>query len=521
MANWELSLVTKVIDTGEFRVALREQIAGQVFHTAEAHAIWVYVDEIYRTKGKIPTRAMVKSVFPRVKLPTDVPDDLAVLCDHVRKGHLSTELQKYAMEISELAPTSPEEAAARLSTAATVIAQSSRVGDDLILDQNVTEARREYELNKRLRLANKVLGIEYPWKPMTVESNGMMPEEFILFYGRPKNMKTFITCHVAADVYFRQHRKVLFFTKEMSPAQIRARVLCSIAKIDYRDYRKGMIPEDQEEEFFEVMEGLRIHGKKSVVEHGRRKESMFIIASDTRSDGGGVTALSAMIEQYEPDIVFVDGIYLMRDDRKGERSRDWKNVANITSDLKNAATHYKIPIVGNTQANRLADDKKKGGGLRDLAFSDAAGQDADLIIRVQKSVDDNNQPILNLVVSGSREFALDGIVIGAEPCVDFDFKFIKRDKATPKEQREEAKAQAVEAAHTAKLERGDENKSFGTREVKAKGVARDPNSRIRRAQRNRPHAEEVVEPEEGSNERTRARDKGDTAGGDDERIRAR
>lgn len=518
MANWELNLVTKIIDTGDFKVAMRERIASQVLHTAEARSVWNYIDEIYSTKGKIPTREMVKSIFPRVKLPENVPDDLAVLCDHVRKGHLSTELQKYALEINELAPTSPEEAAARLATAATVIAQSSRVGDDLILDQSVEEARREYELNKKLRLSNRVLGIEYPWEPMTMESNGMMPGEFILFYGRPKSMKTFITCHVAADVYFRQHRKVLFFTKEMSPAQIRARVLCSIGGIDYSDYRKGMLPEDKEEKFFKVMEGLRTHGQDSVVEHGRRKEAMFIIASDTRAEGGGVNALSAMIEQYEPDVVFVDGIYLMRDDRKGERSRDWKNVANITGDLKTAATRYKIPIVGNTQANRMAEDKKKGGGLRDLAFSDAAGQDADLIIRVQKGVDDDNQRILDLVVSGSREFALDGIVIGAEPCVNFNFIRIKREKATPKEQREDAKAQAAEAAQSVKLERGEENRSFGTREVKPKGLAHDPSSRIKRAQKNRPHA---AEPEEGLEGRTRARDRVGKTGGGDERIRAR
>lgn len=37
--------------------------------TNDASAVWVYIDEIYRTKGTIPTREMIQEVFPRVKLP--------------------------------------------------------------------------------------------------------------------------------------------------------------------------------------------------------------------------------------------------------------------------------------------------------------------------------------------------------------------------------------------------------------------------------------------------------------------
>jgi replicative DNA helicase len=517
MANWELKLVTKIIDDNDMKTANRQQIRVETFHTAEARSIWTYLDEIYRTKSKLPTRDMVKSMFQTIRLPDRVPDDLEVLCDHVRKGHLSAEIQKYALEISELAPSSPEEAAARLSAASTLISQTARVGEDHILSNEMDEAKREYSLNKKLRMSGRVLGIAYPWDAMTLESGGMMGGEFILFYGRPKTMKTFITCHVAAHAYFVQHRKVLFFTREMSPEQIRARVLCSISGIDYNDYRKGQIPEKEETEFFRIMTKMRQHEQDSVVKHGRKNESMFVIASDTREEGGGISSLKGMIEQYEPDIVFVDGIYLMRDDRKGERSRDWKAVSNITSDLKQVARHYKIPVVGNTQANRLAEDKRKGGGLRDLAFSDSAGQDADLIIRVQKGMDDDNKPTLTLAVSGAREFALEGIVVGAEPCNDFEFVRILKEKATPQEQRDDAKAQAAEMAHSVKVERGHENRSFNTRQVKPKGLAHDPESRVRRAQKNRPHAPT----EENVDARTRARDRHQDVEELSERTRAR
>jgi replicative DNA helicase len=496
MANWEIQLVTKVLDTGELKTAIKERITSDTLHTQDARAIWAYIHEAYKTKGKVPTREMVRDIFPRIHLPEKVTDELVLLCDHVRKGHLSTELKRWSVEVSEMAESDPEAAAAHLSQANSRVSQHALIGEDIHLADSSEEVKREYLLTKRLKSSGKSLGIDYPWAPFNKESMGMRPGEFILLYGRPKNMKTFILCYMAAHAYFIQHRRVLFLTMEMSPKQIIGRVLCCGAKVDYGEYKQGELNEEKEQQIFGMMASLHEHEKSSVTTHGRRREATFVVASNSSTEGGGISSLQALIEQYEPDLVCVDGIYLLKDDRTNQRSRDWKNVANITSDLKQTAQRYKIPLIGTSQANRLADDKKKGGDLRDVSFSDAGGQDADLIVRTDFGSDENGNDHVNLIVAGSREFALHGIRIHGYPCTNFEFSGILKGKTSEKDQAKEALATGHEFAAKEKLERGVELRKFNSRPML-------PENRLARAQKRRDYA--VVDEDEPAVEEFRSR----------------
>jgi len=123
--------------------------------------------------------------------------------------------------------------------------------------------------------------------------------------------------------------------------------------------------------------------------------------------------------------VFVDGMYLMKDDRTKSRSVDWKNITHISQDLKITSQDFDIPIIGITQANRAA-DKSKGEDLTELAYADALGQDADAVFRVSRvvRVDENTKQKrteLFLKAPGLREGEFDGIVLEAHPAIDFRY----------------------------------------------------------------------------------------------------
>jgi replicative DNA helicase len=464
MTNWELKLIAKILDTGDLKTPIKERIIADVFHHPDARAVFDYVHAEYKDKGAVPTLEMVEHTFPRVRIPAEVREELVSLCDHVRKMHLATEIKQASLEASELAESDPDAALASFTSKGTRLAGMARGGEEVSITEGGEEMKRKYDLMKKLRRTGQTLGIEYPWEILNQESMGMLPGEFILFYGRPKSLKTFVTCHIAAHAYFKSHRRVLFFTTEMRPEQIQARVLCSIAKEDYGFYRRGEMDIQREEEFFTIAEGLRTHGQTSVKDHGRSKAADFIIAADTRAEGASLPFLQSLAEQYSPDIIFIDGIYHMRDDQSGQR-RDWKSVAGITTGLKMMAQRLGIPIVANTQANRSGEDQRnKGKNLSDVAFSDASGQDADLIIKIIKEYDTDGTRIINLLISGAREFALDGIVIGGTPCTDFTFKRIIKDhKETPEEAEEEARSKAgTFAAQTAKLNSGTSERKYSS-----------------------------------------------------------
>ena len=82
------------------------------------------------------------------------------------------------------------------------------------------------------------------------------------------------------------------------------------------------------------------------------KQQMWIIGDE---DGMGVTSIAAKIQRYRPSIVYIDGGYLLDDDRRAKEG--WEKFKNICHDLKKLALREKIPIVMSHQFT------KEGKGL--------------------------------------------------------------------------------------------------------------------------------------------------------------
>jgi replicative DNA helicase len=418
MINWEHQLVTKIIETGDIKTAIKGKVSIEVLKSSETRAIFKFLFEGYLARGSVPSKAMVEEVFPKFKFPK-VEEELPHICDFLIKSYIAGELRKAAAEASELSDSNPVEAADVLNSSVIKLLSLSNTSKCVDLASSMADVKRDYEINKELLKTGKVRGIAFPWPTLTRESMGMIGGDFVMFYGRMGTMKSWMLCHMAAHAYAKSHKRVLMFTREMPPELVRGRVLCSIAEVDYSAYKKSQLEPSIEKEFFAIADQLTIEEKNSKEKYGTRRHKQLIITADDRSEGGGISSLQAMIEEHDPDIVFIDGIYLMRDDRQKIKSREWKNIANITSDIKMLARRFDIPIVGNSQANRMADDKKRGNDMRDLSFSDAVGQDPDLVIRTALDAEPNGEKVLKLIIGKAREFSLEGLVIGAQPATDF------------------------------------------------------------------------------------------------------
>ena len=96
--------------------------------------------------------------------------------------------------------------------------------------------------------------------------------------------------------------------------------------------------------------------------------------------------------QLEVDVIVIDGIYLMRPDRHVQSK--WERVADISNSLKQGALELGIPILGITQLKRLAG---KRPDVEDIAYSDALGQDADIILSVVPEEEKRENIVLELI----------------------------------------------------------------------------------------------------------------------------
>ena len=163
--------------------------------------------------------------------------------------------------------------------------------------------------------------------------------------------------------------RVLQCMTEMSERQMRDRYEMilfgmTVGAINNNEFRSGKLSPDMKKKYFDFLD-----------------EIMPDI------DLPMITAISPMqieanIDKYKPDLVLIDGVYLMQDDEKAES--DWLRIAHITRALKLIAKRKKVALMINSQADKNT-SKKTGPELGDISFSQAIGMDSDNVLTAYRT----------------------------------------------------------------------------------------------------------------------------------------
>lgn len=151
--------------------------------------------------------------------------------------------------------------------------------------------------------------------------------------------------------------RVLFFTTEMSSSAITRRIDAVWCNLNYYRFTRGRLtPQElmRYENYLQEMEG---------------NDKFNLIVEQVNM---GVTEISSKIDQHKPDMVFVDGAYLLEDEAEGED--DWRAQVRIFRGLKRIARAKKIPVFASTQS------KTEKANLSSIAFASHIKADADVIL---------------------------------------------------------------------------------------------------------------------------------------------
>jgi replicative DNA helicase len=139
-----------------------------------------------------------------------------------------------------------------------------------------------------------------------------------------------------------------------------------------------------------------ISGNLTAEEEGRFKQALDDMANETVNfwlvdalHGITVSAIQSKVQTLQPDVVFIDGVYLMTDEQTGEMNTP-QALTGITRSLKRLAQKIDKPVVITTQA--LNWKTKKGKVSTDsIGYSSSFLQDADVVFgleREDENVDD-------------------------------------------------------------------------------------------------------------------------------------
>lgn len=92
-----------------------------------------------------------------------------------------------------------------------------------------------------------------------------------------------------------------------------------------------------------------------------------------------VKEVQSLLHTYKPDVVMVDGIYLMQG---ASGDSHWEKITGISRSLKQLAEGEGLPVLGIHQANRNAVGRRIE--IEHIAYADALAQDADQVFGINK-----------------------------------------------------------------------------------------------------------------------------------------
>jgi|SaaInlStandDraft_6_1057023.scaffolds.fasta_scaffold00043_43 replicative DNA helicase len=418
MSHPELELISNILETGDFQTPKKKGVTPEMFALEAAHEGFAWLWSEYhdpQQRGEVPSVERFLRKFPDFDFSPS-RNSLPALIREVRTQKSQVDLQVLLNDLQDELADGQDPTAILDGFLPKFRRMNVEAHEDegILLSASVDLLRQEYNTQEE---GGGLIGIPYPWTLLNQKTGGMMDEEFIVIYGRPGNMKTWLACAIAAQAYLDNYR-VMIFSKEISRVAMLKRVSSILAGVCYDRLRRGALTPEDRDEFFDMLEILAETEEEDANPRGRTRSLLFLSDKGKRK-ASTVENLIAAAERFQPDLIVVDGFYLMRDGRSGQRSADWKQIGHISQDLKGMAQFCECPVVGTTQANR-ANAKEPSGDLDDLSFADGIGQDADIAVRAFRGPNPTGRGAsIMLVFSKSRETVIPPFVINANPGSDF------------------------------------------------------------------------------------------------------
>lgn len=406
MASAEMQLVSKIIKTGDLKSVIEWGLTPDDFLMTEMRAIFQQILVTYtspESSGSVIGPRLAQEKFTQLNL-SDVDEFVTIphLCQELRNRRLSNLIRDGIHRASE-SIGDPIAATGHLQD---IIGQVMRLDGGRNTDINFGVGM-ERLMERYLKIkAGETLGrFPWPWAPLQEETGGLAEDDYIVFYGRPKSMKTWVLCYNIAWAV-QQEQRVLVYTKEMTGDNIYMRLGACLAGVPYSDVRKATLTPEQERLLWDWVDRAYDLGPDRLV----------VLSAKDAAGRDTVAWLQSKIDRYAPTVCFVDGLYLMSPDNP-RITEDHKRVMNISRGIRQMILDTKVPVVATMQANRKAAGHSRAE-LDEIAFSDSISQDCTMAARV---INDKNEQTISLVLGGSREFHLEGFRIYGIPATNFSF----------------------------------------------------------------------------------------------------
>lgn len=370
----EILLISAMLRSGSVLEPAKHGLNPDHLHTFRIEYEWVL--DYYQRHKNAPSKAAFKLAFPEFTILNH--DDLSYAIEQVKRNHLRASLIRVVKEGTDLLRDENPEAALRH------LASNSRSLHSEVIDSQSfslfggTEELYE-EVSRRVELAKTtgLTGISTGIPTLDGRTSGAQPGDLWIIAARLGQGKTWTVCQMAEGALV-AGKRVLFVSLEQTWRQIAMRVHTILGRRFGYHLRNTALSSGI---------GVDLHEYKTFLAELPDKLPDTAHLEITDSGRGRVSALTlaSMIEDTEPDVVFIDYITLMATMDGRPATDDWRAAATISSDVKVIAGQYDIPIIAAAQINREGEHGTKPPSVAKLAQTDSLGQDAAVVVTMRRA----------------------------------------------------------------------------------------------------------------------------------------
>jgi archaellum biogenesis ATPase FlaH len=373
MADIEYQTICRTLRERNFDALEHARITSAFFLDPDNAAVFDWMKEHWSKYQESPSEEAFHREYPADQL-IETAEPLAYYIDELRDQRRYAMLNDMLDGIKEPLNNNDTDIAVRLLAAGLegLQLEVTELLDEWVNDTG--EERMSYYQSLTTR-ADGLLGWPTGFPSMDQATSGLQKGQLITMAGTTKVKKSMLLMcmTIAAN---QAGAKAMYVSFEMSNREQTTRHDALRAGISLTRLQHGRhTPEE--------------HRKLKVMIHEVESRPALVMVHDPTSTTT-VSAIRAKIAQHRPDVVYIDGAYMMECEDPGITPNSPQALTSITRSLKRLAQQTDVPIVQTTQALTWKTPKGKLS-VNSIGYSSSFGQDSDVVFGVEAILGSDGQ----------------------------------------------------------------------------------------------------------------------------------
>lgn len=370
-----LQILSKILNTKDISLIENNLLTEEYFVGYEEE--YNYIMEHYKEYGCVPDKTTFLAHFtdengnPKIEL-VEVTESDRYLVDEVREEYLYYKCVPIVKNIADLLKTDSNAAAEYMAQAIKDLQPNYRLGGVNIIAQ----AMQRYEQFEKRKEKQDEFFFTTGFEELDDLIHGLSREsELLVIVARTNMGKSWVLAKICTHIW-QIGFNVGYISPEMSPENVGYRF-----DTLYKNFsNKGLMWSNDNigDEY------------KQYIEELPARENGFVVATPIHFDRKiTVTRLRNWVKQNKLNLLAIDGITYMTDERAKRGDNKTTTLTNIAEDLRMLSIELKIPILVVIQANRggVKDTEDGTPDLENIRDSDGVSHNATKVLSIRQLKD--------------------------------------------------------------------------------------------------------------------------------------